>query len=229
MSSYDPKQFASVLKKAIGDRAVKQFADEAGMSRFQVSRRLSCQLQSPPRKKTLSLIAAVAQNGVTYDRLLISCGYEPVPEKTSVDTVRLAKASILSGINDFGVSCRISADSRTIPCDFEITLDTDPQVDWLFFCVPPEPDEVPVEMFLKENYLTLMYSRLEAYSKVSFVTLNPSVYSLCTAKKPVNLNVNVTVILCDPETLDVTREEVLSESETTPLPEGKCAFEKHSE
>ena len=234
MATFDPPSFASLLKKAIGSRTAKQFAAETGLSESYVSRRMTGLYATPPRKNTLTAIASSAQNGVTLRQLLDTCGYEdemPVemPVKVSPGDIRMAKASILSCINDLGVSFRISADDGTDPCDFKITLDTDPPVDWLFFCVPPEPDEVLVEKFLKENYLTLMYSRLETYSKVSLVTENPSVYSLCTVKKPVNLNVNVTVKLCDPETLDVIREEVLSESGTSPLPEGKCAFEKHSE
>ena len=77
MSDYDPLKFASMLKKAIGKRTAKQFAADTGLSRFQLSRRLSCQLTTPPRKKTLFLIASAAQNGVTYEQLLLSCGYGP--------------------------------------------------------------------------------------------------------------------------------------------------------
>ena len=229
MSAYDPARFAVVLRKAIGDRTVKQFAKEADMSRFQVSRRLSCRLQTPPRKKTLSRIASVAQGGVTYEQLLLACGYKPVtepnmPQKISADEIKLAKACILSSISDLGISCSISAKPPQVPCDFEIIMDSDPPLCWDFTCIPTEAGIITAEQILDKNYLSLMYNRLQAYSKLSFVTGSQEIFSLCMAKKPVNLNANVSVILCQTDTLEILGEQDLSVSNTAPLPEGKYTF-----
>lgn len=231
MATFDAPAFTSLLKKAIGTRTAKQFAAETGLSESYISRRMTGQFTTPPRKNTLSAIASSAQNGVTLRQLLLTCGYEDdvpagKPKKASLGEIKVAMASIISCLNDLGVSCRINADETLPPYDFEVTLDADPPVAWSFSCVPNVPDELTVEQFLKEKYLSLMYNRLEAYSKISFVTGSRSVYSLCTARKPVNLNVNVSVILCAPDSLDIICEEMLSESCTSPLPGEKCSFKK---
>ena len=230
MSDYDPLKFASMLKKAIGKRTAKQFAADTGLSRFQLSRRLSCQLTTPPRKKTLFLIASAAQNGVTYEQLLLSCGYGPDSkddtfQRSPSGECKLAKASILSNIEDLGVSCRIEAEPKPHPCDFEITLDLEQPVTWEFTCIPSDTKPGLVQQLIDQSYLSLMYSRLQAYSKLSFVTGSQEIYNLCISRRPVNLNANVSAILFSPATLNIVSEQELSSSDEYPLPEGKASFE----
>lgn len=231
MSTYNPSEFSFILKKAIGKRTVKQFALETGLSRFQLSRRLTCQLATPPRKKTLHLIASAAQGGVTYDQLLLSCGYEPeqeadTPPGSPSGECRLAKACILSSINDLGVSCRIEGKPAPRPCDFELTLDLDQPVSWAFTCIPSNAKPVLVQQILDQNYLSVMYGRLQMYSKLSFVTGSQDIYSLCAAKKPVNLSANVSAILFSPVTLNIECEMQLCLSDKYPLPGEKTSFRK---
>ena len=70
-----------------------------------------------------------------------------------------------------------------------------------------------------------MYSRLQAYSKLSFVTGSQEIYNLCIGRRPVNLNANVSAILFSPATLNIVSEQELSSSDEYPLPEGKASFE----
>ena len=231
MSSYQPLEFASLLKKAIGKRTVKQFAEETDLSRFQLSRRLTCQLTTPPRRRTLFQIASAAHNEVTYEQLLLSCGYEPEIEdnaasNSSADERKLAKASILSGINDLGISCRIEAEVHSNPSDFEIKLDLGYPISWEFTCIPSGTKPVLVQQILDQNYLSVMYGRLQEYSKLSFVTGSHDIYDLCAKRKPSNLNANVSAILFSTQTLDVISEQDLSVSDQYPLPKEKTSFGK---
>lgn len=233
MQSFDPKKFASLMKKAIGNRTAKQFAAEAGLSEAYISRRLTGIYGTPPRKNTLTAIASAAQNDVTLRQLLHSCGYTDDTPAASRDAssgeIKIAKASILSCINDLGTSCQISAKEPLIPCDFEVRMDADPPLYWDFTCIPLQTVDISVEQFLQEKYLSLMYSRLQEYSKMSFVTSNKEAFFKCVSKKPVNLNVNISVILCSADTLEIVREEVLSTSVSSPLPEGKYSFNQKGE
>lgn len=58
--------FRNLLGHAIGGRTQAQFANEAGISAEHLNRMLNASKISRPTKKTLSLIAAVAKNGVSY-------------------------------------------------------------------------------------------------------------------------------------------------------------------
>lgn len=61
--------FRSLLWHAIGSRTQAQFANEAGISAEHLNRMLNASKINRPTKKTLSLIAAAAKNGVSYGDL----------------------------------------------------------------------------------------------------------------------------------------------------------------
>lgn len=66
MSEKNYPIFRNLLGHAIGGRTQAQFANEAGISAEHLNRMLNASKISRPTKKTLSLIAAVAKNGVSY-------------------------------------------------------------------------------------------------------------------------------------------------------------------
>ena len=220
MNAFDPEAFAELLKKLIGQRAVKDFAAETGVSKYQVSRRLSCALITPPRKGTLKLFASHAQNGVTYAQLLNCCGYAPEEEmnlKQLSEDLKIATACLLSAINELHLSVRSSSDVPSIPCDLELVLGTDQEITWDICLLDQNLSIQAVEQVLDENYLALMYGRLSAYHRFSFLTGSRSAFLQCLDKKPKNLNANVSVILYCAETLDILEEGILSISRTKPL------------
>lgn len=229
MSAFDPEMFSELLKKAVGSRSAKEFSKDAGISRYQVSRRLNAALSAPPRKSTLSAISSVAQNNVTYEQLLICCGYEDTPDRTIVQhpdehNVKKARACILANMDSLNASCKLPVCAPQIPGDFELLVGEDPCVCWDFVCLSPSVIPSEVECTLNRHYLDLMYRRFEAYSKLSFLTDQRDLFDECKARQPVNLDANVSVILYEPDLLEVVSEEVLSESKTMPLPDGTCSF-----
>ena len=232
MDVFDPRQFAVLLKKAIGTRSAKEFSKEVGISRYQVSRRLNGTLLSPPRKSTLFAIASAAQNNVTYEELLACCGYLDIPDgktlpETDMQDIKKARACVLANMDCLKATCQIPVGEPQIPCDFELLVGEAPCVHWDFICIPSSESPAVIEGTLNQHYLDLIYERLEAYSKLSFLTNRRVLFDACTAHRPVNLDANVSVILYDSDLLEVISENELSKSKTSPLPDGSCCF--HSE
>jgi len=234
MSAFDPTRFSALLKKAVGSRSAKEFSKEAGISRFQVSRRLNGVLAAPPRKSTLFAISSAAQNDVTYEQLLTCCGYMDGPDRTApkdtgAQDVKKARACILANMDSLNASCQIPAGSSQASCDFELLVGDSPRIRWSFVCIPPSSALSEVEGVLNGHYLDLMYRRLDAYSKLSFLTNRKNLFDECKAHRPVNLDANISVILYEPDLLEVVSEEELSKSKTSPLPKGACSFrEEHN-
>ena len=223
MNAFDPQEFAVLLKKLIGTRAIQDFATEAGVSKYQVSRRLSCALITPPRKSTLKLFASHAQSNVTYAQLLKCCGYPPEEEEASApkaDSMKIAKACLLAGINDLHLSVRLSEDSPSVPCDFELILGSDPEIVWDICCLHQDLSIQAALQIQDEKYLALMHERLSAYAKFSFLTGSRELYNSCADHAPQNLNANVTAVLYCADTLDILEEKILSVSDKDPLPSG---------
>ena len=81
-NAFNPQEFAALLKKLVGPRKAQDVASLAGISKFQLSRRLAGTLDAPPRKKTLRLLANCAANGVTYEDLL-RCAVYPADESSA--------------------------------------------------------------------------------------------------------------------------------------------------
>ena len=226
MATFEPMVFAALLRKAIGNRTVNQFAKDTGLSRYQISRRLSASLESPPRKTTLVRIALNAQGGVTYEDLLSASGYaeeslrEGAGRKAPAeDEARRAKAAVLANISDLDKLCRLTSDTPKIPCDFELLLGEEPSLRWDFSCIPGEVNRIEVEKAIDDHYLSLLYTRLGSYFKMSFLTKSEDIFNTCLQKKPENLSANVSVILYEDESLSVLKEEEISRSSTDPLPD----------
>ena len=73
---FNVERFAELVKKAIGDRTQKQFSLDTGLSIYYINRLTNCKIDKAPRPNTISVIAAVAQNNVTYTELLQAAGYD---------------------------------------------------------------------------------------------------------------------------------------------------------
>jgi len=158
MSAFDPTRFSALLKKAVGSRSAKEFSKEAGISRFQVSRRLNGVLAAPPRKSTLFAISSAAQNDVTYEQLLICCGYadasgNTAPNDPDTKDVKKARACILANMDSLHASCRLPVCAPQIPCDFELLVGEEPSVCWDFVCISPASIPAEVEGTLNQHYI----------------------------------------------------------------------------
>ena len=72
---FDAQAFSELVNKAIGNRTKTQFSEDTGLSLYYISRITNGKIYNAPRPNTISVIAAVAQNGVTYAQLLNAAGY----------------------------------------------------------------------------------------------------------------------------------------------------------
>ena len=141
--------------------------------------------------------------------------------------IKKARACVLANMDCLKATCQIPVGEPQIPCDFELLVGEAPCVHWDFICIPSSESPAVIEGTLNQHYLDLIYERLEAYSKLSFLTNRRVLFDACTAHRPVNLDANVSVILYDSDLLEVISENELSKSKTSPLPDGSCCF--HSE
>ena len=226
MDSFDPQAFALLLKKLIGERSIQDFAKEAGVSKYQVSRRLNASLPGAPRTSTLRLYADHAMNGVTYEDLLSCCGYEldtdPSSPAIKADHIRVAKVAVLASIFDLGLPVKPSFNSPALPCDFELIVGEDPAVTWDFSCISSDIPLPEAAQQIDQSFQGLMYARLNAYEKYSFLTQSKKAFENILAHSPVNLSVNVSALLYSPADLNVLEETTLSVSASTPVPEKYC-------
>lgn len=65
-------KFKDQLQSLIGNQTIKDFADITGMNRTYLSKYLNLRLDKPPSP---SLLKTIANNVVTYEELMVSCGY----------------------------------------------------------------------------------------------------------------------------------------------------------
>ena len=92
MPNYNEKAL-ELIRTAIGNRTQKEFAEQAGISQYLLSRALTNKFNTAtPRRSTLQAIANASEGRVTYEELIEACGYtfdgqEKVPpnELKSVD------------------------------------------------------------------------------------------------------------------------------------------------
>ena len=73
---YDAERCKELVRRAIGDRTQKEFADIAGLSQYHLSSLLSDKVSGVPRKSTLQKVADASQGRVSLALLLDACGYE---------------------------------------------------------------------------------------------------------------------------------------------------------
>lgn len=71
---FDKKLFKELLKEAIGDKSIAQYARECGVDRSYLSRFLNLKLDNPPQPETLEKIAKNTDK-LTYEDLMLAAGY----------------------------------------------------------------------------------------------------------------------------------------------------------
>lgn len=80
------KAFQTLLRQAIGNRTQAQFANDSGVSAEHLSRMINGTVSTNPTRTTLAKIAAVAKNGVTYEKLMNAVnGKQPPITKSDIE------------------------------------------------------------------------------------------------------------------------------------------------
>lgn len=73
--NFDKNKFAALIKKAMGDRSINQYALHSGISATYISRLLRDMVESPPMPPTIKKLSSKAYNGVTYEDLMVAAGH----------------------------------------------------------------------------------------------------------------------------------------------------------
>lgn len=73
-TTFNKKIFAMLIDKAKGERSVRRFAQEAGISYLQLRKLLMCEQENPPRLKLITKLAENSENGVELEDYLYAAG-----------------------------------------------------------------------------------------------------------------------------------------------------------
>lgn len=73
---FDRTKYKKLIQKAIGNMTQKDFAEFAGISKYNLNNMLNDDDCPVPRKSTLNKIADASRGAVTFTQLLYACGYE---------------------------------------------------------------------------------------------------------------------------------------------------------
>lgn len=76
MSNFNKEQLAELLRKAIGpNRSLNQYSKECQISCAHISRLSRGVLFSPPSPNNLKKMAEASEKRVSYQELMLACGY----------------------------------------------------------------------------------------------------------------------------------------------------------
>lgn len=216
-TTFNQSTFSILLKKAIGSRQQKVFADIIGISPAHLSRILNHKYDTPPSIDTIKKIASNAENNVTYHELLEACGYISESESAAeytlpVDTIpsnKFVKATILTALEAYGFSYELLPSTESSQYDLAIRINNADRLQW-FFQFLSQKSEEQMRKQLSGNYLKLLFQKAEASDKLSFVTCSRKEYGIYLDKLPENLNRNVSIILVNEAELDIQEERWLA-------------------
>jgi hypothetical protein len=102
---FDKEKFARMLMLAVGDRSLNEYGRMTGISAAHISRLTRGKLDAPPNPQTIKQLTQFAQNGVTYEDMMIVAGHiEPewVGGPGGIDTAKITRSPRLdvSAITD---------------------------------------------------------------------------------------------------------------------------------
>ena len=229
---YNPKTFAEILNRAVGTQKKKDFAAQVGISHYYLSKLLHQNILRPPSMELLWKIAQVS-DAVTYKELLSACGYTskddatlpepaPTPERSE-----FAEATILTALKTLTTPWTIRPATET---GFDLVIEFPEQnhICWYFQFLPAFQEEYSRQQRLREYY-QLLCQPLERNFKYSIVTGSLQEYQMYTDQPPVNLNLNLSILLIQETTLQVQKEYWLSKSTPSKRNIGNLNLSNHTE
>ena len=72
---FDKKRFAKLLTQAVGDRSLNEYGRITGISAAHISRLTRAILEAPPNPQTIKQLTQFAENGVTYEDMMLAAGH----------------------------------------------------------------------------------------------------------------------------------------------------------
>ncbi len=212
MRIYDKDELIALVQKAMGEQNIKSFAEKAGLSKDYVSRLLMGRFEDSPRRGTLEKIASATEL-VNFDELLQAAGYdkESIPNNAPSRDSKL-KASILSSLTNTDLFWSVEGNRNNY--SLSIKCNDCPFEEWNFIFL----DSKGIKSHKKSSdrmfhyYLNFLFRKIPSSVKISFATNDKEEYELYKKHIPVNLSLNISLILIDTRLLKVSEEMILSTS-----------------
>jgi transcriptional regulator with XRE-family HTH domain len=214
---YKPDEFAALVKSAVGNTKKKEFASLIDVTPEYLSRILNSKLANPPSIQKIQLIANHASNAVTYAQLLNAAGY--VSDETSgasfdapsvlTDTeMKFMQGTLLTALSSLGIPFTLEQSKKDTDFQLSVSLHDGAISQWHFFFLHNNSPEL-MSSCLNALYCRLIFEPFSETEKISFVTTSATEYSLYLEKLPANLNLNLSVMLIEKNTLSISREHWL--------------------
>ena len=211
---YNPQEFAALVLRAVGNTKKKEFARLIEVTPEHFSRILNNKLANPPSIATIQAIASHASNGVTYAQLLQAAGY-PVdasgsssidaPNALSDHARKLMQGTILTALPSLGIPCTMDQVNKDTGFHLSVSFSNGVVSHWHFYFLYNGSPEL-MSSKLSSLYSSLIFKSVSETEKISFVTTSEEEFALYLGKIPANLNLNLSVILIEENTLSVKKE-----------------------
>ncbi len=90
---FNKKAFAELLKLAMGDRKLNEYARQSGVSSAHISRLQRAILDTPPSPKIIKKLSEHAQNDISYDLLMQAAGHIESMQSYDKELLGIAETS----------------------------------------------------------------------------------------------------------------------------------------
>ncbi len=221
-TTFDKEAFANLLDRAKGDRSINQFADDTDVSAPHISRFLRQMIDAPPTPETISKFAKKAYNGVTYKDFMIAAGHisedssgeEDSPINRRSESIRmeqeLFQVIMLDLMNsDFKWTMQ-KPDKRERFPDLIINLEDGEYKRHCYEFKYIRNGRIPQFPLIQRLYYQLATFELNESDKFFLVINDETTFNFMLKRPPINLRVNLYIMLVDMEGRRVVREEQLS-------------------
>ncbi len=80
---FNKKILSMLIEKASGDRSIKKYAEDCGISYMQLRKLWLCAQENPPRKTLVKKLSDAALGGIDYDDFAFACGFDRSSEQNN--------------------------------------------------------------------------------------------------------------------------------------------------
>ena len=101
-TTFNKKIFAMLTDKARGERSVRRFAADSGISYLQLRKLLMCEQENPPRLKLITKLAENSENGIELEDYLYAAGKVESEDSNTVELSQKEK-HLLENYNSLSV------------------------------------------------------------------------------------------------------------------------------
>ncbi len=101
-TTFNKKIFAMLIDKARGERSVRRFAADSGISYLQLRKLLMCEQENPPRLKLITKLAENSENGIELEDYLYAAG-KSEPEDSNTVELSQKEKHILENYNSLSL------------------------------------------------------------------------------------------------------------------------------